>query len=49
MAAVQPTGNGMGQTTQEATMSGALRGNGMRSPTGNGQSQSSFEKSRFGQ
>ncbi len=26
MQAVQPTGNGMGQTTQDATMSGALKG-----------------------
>lgn len=49
MAAVQPTGNAMGATTSEASMAGALNGSPMRPSSGIGQSQSSFETSRFGQ
>jgi hypothetical protein len=48
MAPVQPTGNAMGQTSQESSMSGLLGrqvGGGISS---NGQSESTFANTRFG-
>ena len=48
MHATQPTGNGMGQTSQESSMAGLLGrqvGGGISS---NGQSESTFANTRFG-
>ena len=41
------TGNGMGATTANASMSGALGGSPMRPNSGIGQSESTFNSTRF--